>query len=54
MNADDLVLDCRDLRCPLPVIELAKHIGDVPVGGFLQKPFGLEDIERTLASVLAR
>ena len=25
-------LDCRGRRCPLPVIELAKHIGDVPVG----------------------
>ena len=25
-------LDCRDLLCPLPVIELAKHIGDVEVG----------------------
>jgi PAS domain S-box-containing protein len=34
--------------------EAAHQIGDVPVGGFLQKPFGLEDIERTLASVLAR
>ncbi|MGN0064534.1 MAG: sulfurtransferase TusA family protein [Nocardioides sp.] len=28
----DLVLDCRDLRCPMPVIELAKHVGDVEVG----------------------
>lgn len=25
-------LDCRDLLCPLPVIELARHIGDVEVG----------------------
>ena len=25
-------LDCRDLLCPLPVIELGKHIGDVAVG----------------------
>ena len=25
-------LDCRDLLCPLPIIELAKHIGDVEVG----------------------
>lgn len=30
---DELVLDCRGMRCPLPVIELAKRIGDVPVGG---------------------
>ena len=28
----ELVLDCADLRCPLPVIELARHLGDVPVG----------------------
>ena len=25
-------LDCRDLRCPMPVIELAKHLEDVEVG----------------------
>ena len=29
----ELVLDCRGLRCPLPVIRLANAIGDVPVGG---------------------
>ncbi len=29
----DLELDCRGLLCPLPVIELARHIADVPVGG---------------------
>jgi tRNA 2-thiouridine synthesizing protein A len=28
----DLELDCRDLRCPLPVIRLANAIGDVSVG----------------------
>ncbi len=28
----DLVLDCRDMRCPMPVIELARRIADVPVG----------------------
>ena len=28
-----IVLDQRGRRCPLPVIELARHIGDVPVGG---------------------
>ncbi len=27
-----LVLDERGRRCPLPVIELARRIGDVPVG----------------------
>ena len=25
-------IDCRGRRCPLPVVELAKHIGDVAVG----------------------
>jgi tRNA 2-thiouridine synthesizing protein A len=29
----DLVLDCRNMRCPLPVIELARRIGDVSTGG---------------------
>lgn len=29
----DLELDCRGMRCPRPVIELARHVGDVPVGG---------------------
>ncbi len=28
----DLELDCRELLCPLPVIELARHLVDVPVG----------------------
>lgn len=28
----DLVLDCRDRRCPLPVIELARRIGEVDMG----------------------
>jgi TusA-related sulfurtransferase len=27
-----LVLDCRALRCPLPVIELARRIEEVAVG----------------------
>ena len=31
----DLELDCRDDRCPLPVIELARHLGDVEVGRLL-------------------
>lgn len=29
------VLDCRGRRCPLPVIELAKHIGSVSPGDVL-------------------
>jgi tRNA 2-thiouridine synthesizing protein A len=28
----DLELDCRDLMCPQPVIELARRIGEVEVG----------------------
>jgi len=31
VNAD-LELDCRHLKCPLPIIRLATNIGDVPVG----------------------
>ena len=30
-----LELDCRDLLCPMPVIELARHISDVGVGQLL-------------------
>ncbi|NYG58059.1 TusA-related sulfurtransferase [Nocardioides daedukensis] len=25
-------LDCREMRCPAPIIELARHLGDVGVG----------------------
>jgi TusA-related sulfurtransferase len=28
-----VVVDARGTRCPVPVIELAKRIGDVAVGG---------------------
>jgi tRNA 2-thiouridine synthesizing protein A len=28
----DLELDCRDIRCPLPIIRLANNIGDIAVG----------------------
>lgn len=28
----DLVLDCRGMRCPLPVIELARRIAEVEIG----------------------
>ncbi len=28
-------LDCRGMRCPRPIIELARHLGDVEVGGLL-------------------
>ncbi|MFG2288985.1 cysteine desulfurase/sulfurtransferase TusA family protein [Streptomyces sp. NPDC048595] len=32
-GAEDLVVDSLGRRCPVPVIELAKVIGEVPVGG---------------------
>lgn len=28
----DLELDCREMRCPMPVIELGRRIADVAVG----------------------
>jgi TusA-related sulfurtransferase len=28
-----LLLDCRGMRCPLPIIRLAQRFGEVPVGG---------------------
>lgn len=28
-----LLLDCRGQRCPRPILELARHVGAVPVGG---------------------
>ncbi len=31
-----ITLDCRGMRCPRPVIELAAHITDVPVGGLVE------------------
>jgi len=30
---NELELDCRGMRCPLPIIRLANSIGDVPEGG---------------------
>ena len=32
MNAGPVILDCLGQRCPLPVIALARGIGDVAVG----------------------
>lgn len=28
----EVLIDCRGRRCPLPILELARHIGDVPIG----------------------
>ncbi|MCW2812244.1 MAG: SirA family protein [Friedmanniella sp.] len=36
MTAPDLVLDCRGMRCPRPIIEIARHLGEVPVGGLVE------------------
>ena len=39
MSADDapaLTLDCTGLRCPRPIIEIARRIGDVEVGGLVE------------------
>jgi tRNA 2-thiouridine synthesizing protein A len=36
VSRDDLLeLDCRGMRCPGPVIQLAQRITDVPVGGLV-------------------
>jgi tRNA 2-thiouridine synthesizing protein A len=32
----DEVLDCRGQRCPLPVIALARHLTERPVGTFVR------------------
>ena len=31
----DLELDCRGMLCPRPIIELARHLHDIPVGGVI-------------------
>ncbi|WP_424856105.1 cysteine desulfurase/sulfurtransferase TusA family protein [Streptomyces sp. SAI-170] len=36
VHKDELVVDALGKRCPIPVIELAKVIGDVPVGGLVR------------------
>jgi len=33
VNAPDVEIDCRDLPCPRPIIELAKALPAVPFGG---------------------
>ncbi|MBL7500674.1 sulfurtransferase TusA family protein [Frankia sp. CNm7] len=32
----DVVIDALGRRCPLPIIDLARRIGDVPVGGTIE------------------
>ena len=36
MNEPALVIDATGRLCPLPVIELAKRIGDVPLGALIE------------------
>lgn len=36
MNEPALVLDCRGLKCPRPIIELGRRITDVPVGALVE------------------
>lgn len=31
-----LSLDCTGLRCPRPIIEIARHIGEVGVGDLIE------------------
>jgi tRNA 2-thiouridine synthesizing protein A len=31
----DLELDCRGMLCPRPIIELARHYTEVPLGGVI-------------------
>jgi tRNA 2-thiouridine synthesizing protein A len=33
---DGLSLDCRGMKCPRPIIEVARHIGEVSVGAALE------------------
>ena len=35
MSAPDLEIDCRGMACPRPVLELRRHLDEVPVGGVL-------------------
>ena len=34
-RVDALTLDCVGMLCPRPIIELAKHLADVPVGAVI-------------------
>jgi tRNA 2-thiouridine synthesizing protein A len=36
MTGPEPVLDCRGQRCPLPVIELARRLPQLPVGAVLR------------------
>jgi tRNA 2-thiouridine synthesizing protein A len=36
MTEPDEMLDCRGQRCPLPVIALARRLGELPIGALLR------------------
>jgi TusA-related sulfurtransferase len=36
MTSPDLVVDSLGRRCPLPIIDLARRIAEVPVGGLIE------------------
>lgn len=44
-----LVIDARGRRCPLPILDLARRIGDVPVGATItveaDDPAALPDVQ---------
>lgn len=44
-----IVIDARGRRCPLPILDLARHIGDVPVGATItveaDDPAALPDVQ---------
>lgn len=35
MSEEYLEIDCRGLRCPAPIIQLARRIGEAEVGGLV-------------------
>jgi TusA-related sulfurtransferase len=43
------VVDARGRRCPLPILDLARHIGDIPVGATItveaDDPAALPDVQ---------
>ena len=44
-----LVIDARGQRCPLPILELSRHIADVPIGRTVtveaEDPAALPDVQ---------
>jgi tRNA 2-thiouridine synthesizing protein A len=44
-----MIIDARGRRCPLPILDLARHIGEVPVGSTItveaDDPAALPDVQ---------